>query len=528
MAKQIQVHRHIHLAGKIKLRTAKFMQKEHFVAPTIALQEGVVWPANAEQPEFVPGPVLARAPAAWNGRPVFMDHPSLDGENVSGNTPELLERGQFGHLFNTEFRDNKLHTEAWMDSDRAEAVGDDAVNAIERMADGKSVEVSVGAFILLEEEHGTYNGQEYFAVWKQIVPDHLAILPEGVKGACSIEAGCGTMRTNSAKEKHLDETTKSIWSKIGSIFSILRSRYIEDLGVRELRTVLDSTLKAADPNYAWIEDIVPATNEVIYAAFSDNYDIAMYRQKYEGTSDGKANLVGVREPVRATVDYIAAKSCGCQDTAACQCEHPKEEPMNRATVIAALLARPEYKEYDKDWLNNAPDAVLQMMTGTKKDSGANPPEPKPNAPAPNPGGAPAPPPQTQPTPDNPKPTATTPDLGEKPRTAQEFISQAPPEIAELLNDGLRAASERRNAVLAALKATNQTEFSEDELKAMKTPELERILRLAGGSIPKPDFTGANPVPHALANKDDGPMSVPKPPNMREKLIAARAKVQASA
>ncbi|HMI90073.1 MAG TPA: hypothetical protein VK509_01865, partial [Polyangiales bacterium] len=58
------------------LRTMQFESREHLVVPVIALVEGVVHAVNSDQPEYVPGTELARAPLGWNGRPVVGDHPS--------------------------------------------------------------------------------------------------------------------------------------------------------------------------------------------------------------------------------------------------------------------------------------------------------------------------------------------------------------------------------------------------------------------------------------------------------------------
>jgi hypothetical protein len=66
-----------------------------------------------------------------------------------------------------------------------------AVEIYDRAEAGKPIEISVGAVVLMEEVEGEYNGQKYNGKWMEVFPDHLALLPAGDIGACSIAMGCG-------------------------------------------------------------------------------------------------------------------------------------------------------------------------------------------------------------------------------------------------------------------------------------------------------------------------------------------------
>jgi hypothetical protein len=188
--------RSIRLRGATgKIRTAVFQEREHLVVPVIGLMEGVIWPVNAETPEFVPARALSVAPGSWNGRPVFLNHPMDGGTPCSGNTPSLIESQSFGMLFNSYVRDKKLSFEAWLDPVKAARVGENATRACERVREHQVVEVSVGALVTTMTKHGSYNGTDYDAEWVDIFPDHLAILDEDSTGACSVEMGCGTNRS---------------------------------------------------------------------------------------------------------------------------------------------------------------------------------------------------------------------------------------------------------------------------------------------------------------------------------------------
>jgi len=176
------------------LRTATLHGRNHLVVPVVALVgDAVVRPMNSLGAEFVPASTLAETPSGWNGRPVVADHP--DGGRSSANTPEALQRLSFGQMFNTRYLKGRLITEAWIDETRAREVGRDAIRVCERVKAKQMVEVSVGCFITPEERRGTSpSGHAYDFIWRSIVPDHLAMLPEGIAGACSIEMGCGAPR----------------------------------------------------------------------------------------------------------------------------------------------------------------------------------------------------------------------------------------------------------------------------------------------------------------------------------------------
>ena len=216
------------------LRTETFGERNYLVVPVVALVEGAIQGANVAAPEFVPAAVFGKAPGGWNGEPVTWHHPQVDGMHVSANSPEILERYQIGTVFNSfaDLEAKKLHLEAWLDVDTALPEGRAVLVRLER---GDVVEISVGAFVMTQPAHGvTTNGVAYQSEWTEVIPDHLAILPEGVTGACSVEMGCGT-RAFSASEDRLSYistpteempvktfTRKEILAKLMQAFGVSR------------------------------------------------------------------------------------------------------------------------------------------------------------------------------------------------------------------------------------------------------------------------------------------------------------------
>jgi len=195
--------RDIHLvAAAGKIRTSQYRGREHIVIPITALVEGVLHAVNSSEPELVLAEEFALAHTSWNGRPVMMNHPEAEGKKISANDPTVLELNQLGQVFHTQIVDRTLAMEAWVDPERAAAIGTDGKRLLERIKTANPrdpLEVSVGVFMIAEAKDSEFNGKPYKAIWRHITPDHLAILSEGRTGACSVAMGCGTRYLATAK-----------------------------------------------------------------------------------------------------------------------------------------------------------------------------------------------------------------------------------------------------------------------------------------------------------------------------------------
>lgn len=184
-----------------KVRTTKLRGRDHLVVPVVMLVgDTVIQASNAPAPEYVPAAELADTPGQWDGRPLVSDHPTTgDG---SANTPGLYDAAQFGAIFDTVYDAAipGLRANAYIDVDRAAEIGGDAQSVVTRVQAGELVEVSVGAYVFVEPRIGTLaDGTEFQGVWRDLVSNHLAMLPAGVLGACSVEMGCGAPRTAAAR-----------------------------------------------------------------------------------------------------------------------------------------------------------------------------------------------------------------------------------------------------------------------------------------------------------------------------------------
>ncbi len=211
------------------LREETYLGRKHLVAPVTALVEGVIQAMNAAAPEFVAAQTFSdpKTVLGFNGRPLFYGHPMKDGQPTPGNTPELLEKSAFGTVFHTAAKKKKLTLEAWVDVERANEVDPQIVERLQALNTTKSkdnqIEVSVGVFVDMDESAtGKYNGQDYEGEWKNIVPDHLALLEDGSTGACSCEMGCGVRTARAPVTKGEDMETGPLADKEPKVADTLK------------------------------------------------------------------------------------------------------------------------------------------------------------------------------------------------------------------------------------------------------------------------------------------------------------------
>src|SRR5690606_25344812 len=144
--------------------------------------------------ELVLGEELERYVGAWNGRPATLGHPTHRGVPVSANTPDLDARWP-GRFWNATFEDGALKGEIWLDVLKCRELGGGALRGLEQLEAGVPTEVSTAYWRDLEEVEGVYQGEPYYGIARNLRPDHLALLLDGI-GACSWQDGCGAPRVN--------------------------------------------------------------------------------------------------------------------------------------------------------------------------------------------------------------------------------------------------------------------------------------------------------------------------------------------
>ena len=194
---------------------------DHVVVPVVMIVDGVLNGALVTHEEY------GRNVQAWNDKPVTVPHPT-DGAGgfISAGSPDVIARMSIGRVYNAKVDGDKLVAELWLDTAQAERVGRSELLAA--LESGALSEVSTGYFSYREDAQGEHNGKPYLYVDRDIMPDHLAILPNEV-GACSVTDGCGTrpsvfkrltdfftLRSNHQQEKRTMCTKTQVEALVGN------------------------------------------------------------------------------------------------------------------------------------------------------------------------------------------------------------------------------------------------------------------------------------------------------------------------
>lgn len=167
--------------SKSEVRYATMDGRRYLIVPVIMaisniVMNGALYP---DSEYFAP---------SWNGVPVTIGHPSDEnGDFLSANTPETIEKYVVGQIFNAADDDGKLVAEAWIDILKTNKI---EPTLIKSLLAGQELDVSTGFFSNPISQSGNSNGKDYTIVHTNVSPDHLALLPGDV-GACNWDDGCG-------------------------------------------------------------------------------------------------------------------------------------------------------------------------------------------------------------------------------------------------------------------------------------------------------------------------------------------------
>lgn len=536
-------------AGEIREETLH--GQTYYAVPVVALVEGVVWPANVENPEYVPAEVLAEHPLGWNGKPVTQSHPYAEGEGyTSANFPDVYEKYTYGLIFNAEFRDGKLLMEAWINPSLIRP-GSVAERSWEALRAGQIVEVSVGAYITRLEQRGTFKGQEYFSIWQDIVPDHLAILAEGEIGACSIEMGCGALRVAARRHtitdkgievepevemavapsgptdpkvkvfctKHpkveiekdsactvcvAENPPKKSWKDRfqEALSKLVGLQSAEDMTDNDLRDKLDRGLRAVEPGYLGVVAVKPEAHEVVYAVYPEE-QVLYFQRSYAVSDAGDVSFGDERVEVKyeRTERYVPVSAaaaappkpqgpCGCHNKGAGGTpETTGETVMEKKEKVNSLITSGKFQETNRAFLESASDEILDSLMATPAPTAAA----APAAPAPAPAPAPVP--------------AVGALAGASAQTMEQYIAAAPVHLQPSLRAAHQAQTAKRNQTIAALKGTGRCTFTDEQLASKTDQELEQLSALAAAPTVA-DFSG-----RGLPSSTDSGDGVPEPPSL---------------
>ena len=517
------------------IRREDFLGVEHTVIPVIALVEGVHRASNSPSPELALASEFGKHPQSWTGRPVTLDHPERDGSKVSANSPDVLEEDSFGMVFNTTVESSKLKMEAWINPERVMALGGEFQDTVTALEAGEVIEVSTGFFLSLDPSEGRFNGEAFEGIWRDIVPDHLAILPPGKTGACSIADGCGTNRMNSDcgcegdcalqsrryevldmpvpntpapggplqpdpevvvipdpthRSMNVEGDERPWFARFAEVYhrfvNLFGSSFtVASLSDNDTRTAIDIALQAdGSPGWRDIVAVFADDGEFVYFLSTWEED-GFFRRSFEIAADGTVTLGDDQVQVRPVTEFVPVNT----DT--------RENAMSKKDMVDALIAneRTRFTEESRPILEGLDEAALAFLE--PMDQVEPEPDPDPDL-------------QLNPDPDSETTAEKLAAASAPPKTADEYIAAAPDGIKGVLTEGLARYNEEHTFFVAGLVACERSQYTKAELEGKDLSELRKMARLAA----VPDFRGAaGATSHlALVQGGDSPDSEqPDPP-----------------
>lgn len=171
--------------------------REYIEIPAIILGEEVIQGTGGYEfgAELVSSNALYGSIREWNDKPVVIYH--TDG---SARDIDNLDNEKVGYLYSAKVigeEDEKPRIRVMMRLDVALLkLHEDGEDIIARFDRGEMMELSTGYYLKdWLYQKGTFNGKDFAAIQIDIIPDHLALLPNA-KGAYGIKDGGGANRSN--------------------------------------------------------------------------------------------------------------------------------------------------------------------------------------------------------------------------------------------------------------------------------------------------------------------------------------------
>ena len=349
--------------------------KKHLVVPMVMMVEGVHNGSHGPLLHLIAE--LGKFAGSWNGIPIVIDHPESGGESVSANTPEIIETGVVGRVYNTKVKGKKLTSEGWLNEDMLRQTSSDVLAAVKA---SEQVEVSVGVFSDEEETEGEFNGEEYDAIARNHRPDHLALLPGGT-GACSIEDGCG-VRANSNNNKkgeenenmiRTDKLNKTIQSLKDQGYALLDIVDNTSEGLMERLEAVRRKIDSLDSNdsYHFVHEVYD--EYVVYESRLRVGESKIYKQSYSFNS-GVVDLTGDPVEVHKKVEYVVNTNSGIKFIRTKPIKNKEDKQMADTKVecpnclekINALIANEDskFEEADREFLLTFDEAKLDKLAPT--------------------------------------------------------------------------------------------------------------------------------------------------------------------
>lgn len=450
---------------------------EYLTAPVVMIVEGVL------NGGYVPGAEIAAC--AWNGVPLVCNHPVENGVPVSANDPTILATYGIGRIFRTTITEQGPHNlvraqaELWLDIAQAQAIGGEAIQALDMIESQTPLEVSTGFYCDTTQERGSFHGTPYHEIHRNLRADHLALLPNQV-GACSWADGCGAPRLN------LKTCGASCQCGGACQRSPMEPQTFQQR-LQRLMAMLRLTRQASGEETLIVAQTDQDTREAIYGAlaremgadytpiFIDSLDMEAlsftYRQgerlrrRQWQMDDGVLTLSPDVEDVQRSTTYTPVPMAAHSPQAT-----EETPPMATLAVITSAIqaranalihnAQTGWTETDRPMLEGMSEAALIRLEA--------------------------------------QPVRTPAVAARQPETVDEAIAQLPAHLQDSMRSMARAYEARKTAAIATLTANQACPFAAEELQTMTAERLEALVAMSSAAT---SYAG-NGLPYQRAEPED--------------------------
>ncbi len=537
----------VNLSGPIRHDTME--GRQYLVAPMVMMTAGVHKGSSGSI--YYPKSELEKTPEAWNMKPVVVYHPTANGKSISACSPDILSTRKVGLVMNAHF-DGKLRAEAWLEEDRIAKVDNRIAEALEK---NELMELSTGLYTDNESKEGEFEGKSYSQIARNHRPDHLALLPDK-KGACSIGDGAGLLQTNALSHSNVRDQLHRLLherfdpkantedfpglmrTRIEEVFpefvifvkdnDLLRLSYTVTNDKVELskdepeKVVLVTEFRTVDGTFVGNalhlpSDHPPGENAELSTRKINDLPDSVFafilpggKKDEEGKTIPRSlrkmpihdaahvrnalarlNQASISPAQRRTAFgriRAAAKRFGVTvgKSVIQKFGTLEEKTVNKEEFVLALIANEATKwgDDDEEYLLTLEEDHLEKMEPVGQ---------KPEIP-------------------NPKPKVADPPAAAKenePITAEQYVSNAPPEIRDMLAAGLASHNRERAELIKTITTNERNIFTPEQLAAKSAEELSGLAALAkppASAVPRPSYAGAS-VPVGNESKQK-PLLVP--------------------
>ena len=280
-------------------------------------------------------------------------------------------------------------------------------------------------------------------------------------------------------------------------FPIFNLKDNQDISDMDTRRAIMSALEAKGQSFWGV--VAVFSNSFVFEKDFGTLD----KRDFSISDDGVVTIAEAGEIVRPVTEFVPVVANELKDENNKNNNQSEENKMAGEVTketkeqVTALITneKTEYKEEDREYLEGLEERTLKTLTSISDHQGEGEDE-------------------SEKAPEGEKAPASAEGEGEKapedeskegdppPVTAAEYIAKAPPEIQGVLNEGVKLQAANRSELIESIKTNKDSSFSDAELQALSTDQLEKLAKMAapvdyamrGGPRPTANQEDSNLIP----------------------------------